>query len=82
MSGAAREWQDMDDVLQSLRVILNPRGSGPGELVSAIGALDEALGERGKELPVRLRHFLENRSYEKALVFLEGGEPEKGTCDN
>jgi len=72
----------MDDVLQSLRIIVNPRESGSGELASAIRFLDGALGEKGIELPERVRHFLENRSYAKALVFLEGGEPEKGTCGN
>ena len=82
MSGAAREWQDMDDVLQSLRIIVNPGSVGSGELALAIRSLDEVLGDQEKELPGRLRHFLEKRSYEKALVFLEGGEPEKGTCGN
>mgnify|MGYP004311453673 CR=1 FL=1 len=72
----------MDDVLQSLRIIVNPRESGSGELASAIRSLDEVLGDQEKELRGRLRHFLENRSYAKALVFLEGGEPEKGTCGN
>ncbi len=70
----------MNEVLQSLRIILNPGEAGPGELASAIRFLDEALGDPGKELPDRLRHFLENRSYGKALVFLEGGKPEKGIC--
>jgi len=27
-----------------------------------------------------LKHFLQNRSYEKALVWLDNGVPEKGTC--
>ena len=70
----------MDDVLQSLRVIVNPECTGLGELALAIRSLDEVLGDQEKELPGRLRHFLEYRSYATALVFLEGGEPEKGTC--
>ncbi len=72
----------MDDVLQSLRIIVNPECTGPGEVGLAIRSLDEVLGDQEKELPGRLRHFLENRSYAKALVFLQGGEPEKGTCGN
>lgn len=72
----------MDDVLQSLRIIVNPGSVGSGDLASAIRSLDEVLGDEEKELPGRLRHFLENRSYTKALIFLEGGEPEKGTCGN
>ena len=63
-----------------LRTIVFSADGVAEELPRAIQALDEVLAERGNELPGRLRHFLENRSYQKALVFLEGGEPEKGTC--
>ncbi len=66
--------------MNHLRVINSPAQSVVGELPMAIQALDKVLDERGNELHGRLRHFLENRSYQKALVFLEGGEPEKGTC--
>ena len=69
-------------MLQSLRIIVNPGSVGSGDLALAIRSLDEVLGDEEKKLPGRLRHFLENRSYAKALVFLEGGEPEKGTCRN
>ena len=70
----------MEDILKNLRIVTNPNHIFVGELPIAIQALDKVLAERGNELPGRLRHFLENRSYQKALVFLEGGEPEKGTC--
>ena len=70
----------MEDILKNLRIVTNPTHIVVGELPIAIQALDKVLAERGNELPGRLRHFLENRSYQKALVFLEGGEPEKGTC--
>ena len=71
---------NMENILKNLRVVTNPSQIAVGELPMAIQALDKALADRGNELPGRLRHFLENRSYQKALVFLEGGEPEKGTC--
>ena len=70
----------MDEVRNHLRTIVFSADGIAGELPMAIQALDKVLTERGNELPGRLRHFLENRSYQKALVFLEGGEPEKGTC--
>ena len=72
----------MLEVLPYLRTITKPDAAKPGDLSEAIRGLDDILANRGKELPGRLRHFLENRSYQKALVFLEGGEPEKGTCGN
>ena len=70
----------MDEVWNHLRTIVFSADGVARELPMAIQALDKVLAERGNELPGRLRHFLENRSYQKALVFLEGGEPEKGTC--
>ena len=70
----------MDEVLNHLRTIVFSADGVAEELPRAIQSLDKVLGERGHELPARLRHFLENRSYQKALFFLEGGEPEKGTC--
>jgi hypothetical protein len=38
------------------------------------------LNQNTSNLDPRLRHFLQNRSYEKALIWLEGEEPEKGVC--
>ena len=70
----------MDEVLNHLRTIVFSAEVVAEELPRAIQSLDKVLDERGHDLPGRLRHFLENRSYQKALVFLEGGEPEKGTC--
>jgi hypothetical protein len=70
----------MDEVRNHLRKIVFSVDGVAGELPMAIQALDKVLTERGNELPGRLRHFLENRSYQKALVLVEGGEPEKGTC--
>ena len=52
----------------------------PGELVASLGRLDEALKDPKLQLHPRLRHFLENRSYEKALLWLDDGVPEKGVC--
>tara|TARA_Y100000588_G_scaffold388777_1_gene489790 strand:+ start:1277 stop:1495 length:219 start_codon:yes stop_codon:yes gene_type:complete len=72
----------MEDIIKSLRAIVHPSQNAIGDLPMAIQALDKVLTERGNELPGRLRHFLENRSYQKALIFLEGGEPEKGSCGN
>lgn len=42
------------------------------------------LGELTAQLPPGsnhdLRHYLQRRSYEKARLWLEGVDPEKGTC--
>ena len=70
----------MEELKRHLQVVVNPQGAASGELAGAIRSLDEALRTEAENLPGRLRHFLEKRSYQKALLWLEGGEPEKGVC--
>ena len=52
------------------------RTQGP-ESWGVLQRLDEIAKDAGSGLHPRLRHFLENRSYGKALLWLEDGEPEK-----
>lgn len=70
----------MEELKSSLRLITNPKDAKPGELIREINLLDEMLNQNASNLDPRLRHFLQNRSYEKALIWLEGQEPEKGVC--
>ena len=51
-----------------------------GELGQSLQRLDEIILSSKDDLHPRLRHFLENRSYAKALIWLEGETPEKGVC--
>jgi len=70
----------MEEIKKCLRVITTPKAAKPGELGESLRRLDEIVKDSKADLPPRLRHFLENRSYAKALVWLEGEEPEKGVC--
>lgn len=40
-------------------------------ILDIVGILDEELKKNLNNLPKKLVHFLENRSYEKALKFIE-----------
>ena len=51
-------------------------GHEKGDLGDSIRRLD-CLRE---EAEGHLRHYLGKRSYEKAWILLEGGDPEKGIC--
>ena len=56
--------------------------SGDGQIVAeAMAELDGCLEQERMTLPPQLVHFLENRSYAKALMFL-GGETDipAGVC--
>ena len=56
------------------------RADGEG-MIRALAELDRIVAESGTGLPPRLAHFLQNRSYEKALAFLEGqGDIPAGVC--
>ena len=70
----------MEELKSSLRLITNPKDAKPGDLIRKLKSLDEMLNKNVSNLDPRLRHFLQNRSYEKALIWLEGKEPEKGIC--
>ncbi len=45
-----------------------------------MGQLELMADKRGAELHPQLLHFLERRSYAKALAFLGGDAPEAGKC--
>lgn len=56
--------------------------SGDGETVSSsLQELDQLVAEHGRDLNPQLAHFLQRRSYDKALAFL-GGEDDipAGIC--
>lgn len=70
----------MDEVLNCLKIITTPKGENVGSLPRALKSLDEIAHNSNADLHPRLKHFLQNRSYEKALIWLNNGEPDKGTC--
>jgi hypothetical protein len=54
---------------------------GDGAAIAAQTArLDELLAKNRGTLDPRLAHFLERRSYPKALAWLGGATPAAGTC--
>lgn len=63
--------QLMNEIQVALEVILNPAKLEQGAMVQAIKSLDTIWKERGRELSPDLVHYLQRRSYEKALAFIE-----------
>ena len=65
----------------SLALLLNAIQRSDGPAVAAeMTRLDDFLAEHRGELPAQLAHFLERRSYAKALVLLGGEAPAAGSC--
>jgi hypothetical protein len=57
-----------------MAVVSGVSSPNTGALVTAMESLDNILLESKERLHPQLRHFLENRSYQKALTFLENSD--------
>ena len=84
-TGEAGDEKALEDALRDLlRAIETSAGASGGEspdLVGAIRHVEQAAMALGNGAPAQLRHFLERRSYTKALAFLEARGPELGHGD-
>lgn len=70
------------DIKASLNVLLDAINRSDGPVIAAeMARLDDCVQRQGTALHPQLLHFLGNRSYAKALMFL-GGEPDipVGVC--
>ncbi len=50
------------------------------DIVAAIAELDAIAREHANQLHPRLLHFLQGRSYQKALALVRGERPQAGPC--
>lgn len=70
----------MEEIISCLQIITSTQSNGANKLTDSLRTLDSITNDSNIDLNPRLRHFLENRSYIKALQFLQGENPEKGVC--
>ncbi|MDP6699837.1 MAG: hypothetical protein QGH25_09315 [Candidatus Latescibacteria bacterium] len=62
-----------DQLHATLKEMMKAIDTGEGEaIVASVGKIDEIGHCLGADAPPMLRHYLEKRSYAKALDFLEG----------
>ncbi|MEI6247780.1 MAG: hypothetical protein WCP67_04495 [Verrucomicrobiota bacterium] len=66
-------------IRQALEALTSP-GVAKEALLESLKVLDSEVSQANSGLPGDLDHYLRRRSYEKALVFLNGGTPGAGTC--
>ena len=65
---------EIDELREKLASMMEEARRGDGAMVlTRTRELDALVRDCGDELEPRLRHFLERRSYGKALEFLGGG---------
>jgi hypothetical protein len=75
----------MKDADQELRAALHDfmaaaATKDSAQIAPALNRVLECEAELGPETHPQLRHYLERRSYQKALDWLGGGAPEQGRC--
>jgi len=72
---------DLHKALTQLLAAIAAGGSASGaaSITDCLARLDQLRQGLGDEAPAMLRHYLEKRSYEKAMAFLEGRDPEGET---
>ncbi len=61
-------------------VKLMPTANPKPNLIPIFMRLDELTTQLPADTGSDLRHYLQRKSYEKARLWLEGVDPEKGTC--
>ena len=62
-----------DQLHQALKGLMAAIRSGDGEALRAgLAEVDRRRDALGDDAPPMLRHYLDRRSYEKAIAFLEG----------
>ena len=66
-------------IIKALQSLTSPEVD-KAQLLQSIQALDAEVASPQSGLPADLDHYLRRRSYEKALVYLQGGKPGAGTC--
>ena len=69
------------DLLGAMEMSAGASGRQSSDLAGAIRRVEQAAMALGNGAPAQLRHFLERRSYTKALAFLEERGPELGQDD-
>ena len=64
---------ELTQALETLLRAIGPPPGPPAELQAALRHVDALTQSLGPETPAQLRHFLQRRSYMKALEYLQSG---------
>ncbi|MFT5090873.1 MAG: hypothetical protein ACI906_002006 [Candidatus Latescibacterota bacterium] len=65
-----KEWQQ--EVHAALQAMMQAIAEGSGDIATRVREIDGLTQRMPNETPPMLRHYVERRSYAKALDFIEG----------
>jgi hypothetical protein len=67
--------RDLEETVRTVRTA-NPKP----DLMAVFARLEDLARQLPRDANPQLLHYLQRKSYEKARLWLEGVDPEKGTC--
>jgi|TARA_B110000263_G_C15190411_1_gene455774 hypothetical protein len=70
----------LDTLLELEAAVANVNADPKPDLLALFSRLDELTAELPKDAPRDLLHYLHKKSFQKARLFLQGQDPEAGTC--
>jgi len=65
-----KEWEQ--EIHGELKAMMQAIAEGGGDIASLVRAIDDLTQRMPEQTPPMLRHYIERRSYAKALDFIEG----------
>ena len=80
-SGMTDTEQVLLDTLLELEIaVANVNAEPKPDLIGLFARLDELTAQLPKDTPRDLLHYLHKKSFQKARLYLQGADPEAGSC--
>ncbi|MBC8326050.1 MAG: hypothetical protein H8E27_10540 [Verrucomicrobia subdivision 3 bacterium] len=70
----------LDTLLELETAVANVNAEPKPDLVGIFARLDDLTAALPKDAPRDLLHYLHKKSFQKARLYLQGQDPEAGTC--
>jgi hypothetical protein len=70
----------LDTLLELESAVANVNADPKPDLLGLFGRLDELTAQLPKDTPRDLLHYLHKKSFQKARLYLQGADPEAGSC--
>ncbi len=70
----------LDTLLELETAVANVNAEPKPDLVGIFARLDDLTAALPKDTPRDLLHYLHKKSFQKARLYLQGQDPEAGTC--
>jgi len=70
----------LETLLELETAVANVKAEPKPDLLALFSRIDELTAQLPKDAPRDLLHYLHKKSFQKARLFLQGQDPEAGSC--